>query len=535
MASTDPGITFENQIREFLISVGFSDVPSPRSGREGTFVLGSQEIDAFGRDGDLYVVVDAKTKSSVGRRGRNVRNYLSIINGYRSEVIKNIKARYEREYGFRDVIFVFWTKDIKIDEEHRIRAKELNIALRDDFDLLYYNQAYNMLGNRDIVRNGFLKDLSLQLPDFKPFREGHCINAKAICTKIGAVTLYTLPMQVNYLLKFAYVFRVETNSILGESYQRLLQEKKLKKIKEYIRTDGYFPNNLIVTSEEQLKFTPEEGEKSDASIILGTLYLPDKPCYLEILDGQHRLYGYSSLSDRQNHYIWVTIIECLREVERAKLFVTINKTQTPVPPAILWDLFTTTEPGSIRGKIAAFVYKLNEIGPLKDLISLPRIRSSIAYLSFPNLCITLYTRTNLFSQYGSEESFINIIRSYFEAILSDSVLRKDWERSTKSRGKKGFLCTNNSMSVLLRLLAKVLKKKGLPRNDEIQSWKDSLKEWVIIPLKKYLNENKGEDKEDPYKELRKLTSEKARKDAANKIWEKSPLRSLQPRPRRRAR
>ncbi|MGB9693506.1 MAG: DGQHR domain-containing protein, partial [Fervidobacterium sp.] len=286
-------------------------------------------------------------------------------------MINAVKRSYEARHGFRDIVFVFWTKDLKIDEEDKNRARGLGIALRDNFDLLYYKQALKMLENKDIVRNGFLKDLSLQLSSIRVFSEGHSINAKAIRTRVGAKILYTFPIEVGNLLKFAYVFRVEMNSILGESYQRLLNEKKLRKLREYVERGGYFPNNLIAISETPLEFVPEPGERSDASFTLGELRLPNKPCYLEILDGQHRLYGYSNLQDRQNNCLWVTIVENLDPIARAKLFVTINKTQTPVPPSILWDLYQTTDSQGIRGKISKFVYELNEIDPLKDLISLP--------------------------------------------------------------------------------------------------------------------------------------------------------------------
>jgi len=521
----DEGFKFENEIRQFLRDAGFSDVPPlHQESRREDFNLGGQDIDAFGRDGEFYVVVDAKTRSSFRRRrGRNVRNYLSVINGYKQEVTNDVRRRYEERYGFRDIVFVFWTKDIKIGEEDKRRAKDLQVALRDNFDLSYYNQALKLLGNKDIVRNGFLKDLSLQLPSLRVFSEGHSINAKAIRTKVGSKTLYTFPIEVVDLLKFAYVFRVEMNSILGESYQRLLKEKKIRKIRRYVELGGYFPNNLIVISETPLEFIPEPGERSDASFTLGELRLPNKPCYLEILDGQHRLYCYSNLRGRQSNCLWVTIIENLNSVERAKLFVTINKTQTPVPPSILWDLYQITDPVGIRGKISKFVYELNENGPLKDLISLPRIRSTRAYLSFPNLCSSFASRTNLFSRYGSEDSFMNVIKAFFEAISRDSRLQTDWRRSVKNKGRRGFICTNNSMSVLLRLLAKVLDKTGIPPRERITSWKGKLTEWIINPLAQYLDENRCDDREDPYKELRKLTSEKARKDAADKIWEKSPL------------
>lgn len=526
MSPIDIGISFQNEIRQFLISVGFRDVPPPQwKGSTEQFFLGGQEIDAFGRKGDFYVVVDAKTRTSLAKRGRNVRKHLSVINGYRKEVIEDIKRTYGEKHGYRETIFIFWTKDLKMKGEHKKRAEELKIALRDDFDLQYYNQALNILRNKEIVRNGFLKDISLQLPKLEVFVAGHSINAKAIRTKIATKTLYTFPIEVKNLLKFAYVFRVEMNNILGESYQRLLKERKIIKIRSYLEKEsGYFPNNLIAVSEEELVFTEEEKEKGEhAHFVFGELRLPDKPCYLEILDGQHRLYSYATQSDKQNHVLWVTIVKGLTPVDRTKLFVTINKTQTPVPPSILWDLYQITEPESIRGRTSKFVYKLNEVEPLKDLISLPRVRSSRAYLSFPNFCYSLEARSRLFSRYGSQSRFKNVVKAYLGAISNDPQLRVDWNRSITEKGKKGFICTNNSISVLLRLLAKVLGKTGLPSDERVHSWKSNMNNWVITPLKEYLAENSVKDKTDPYRELRKLTSEKARKDAANEVWQKSPL------------
>jgi len=520
LSAEDLGTFFQDQIRQFLIDVGFEDVPPPGD----RFLLGGQEIDAFGRDHDFYVVIDAKTRTTLTRRGRNARQHLSVINGYKGEVLEEIKRLYGAVHGYRDAVFIFWTMGVRIDKENQERARELGIALRDSFDLEYYGQAFGILKNKEVLRNSFLKDIKLQLPELSAFSEGHSINAKAVRIRVGAKTLYTFPVQVGHLLKFAYVFRVEMNSILGESYQRLLKEKKVNKIRDYLGMGGYFPNNLIAVSEEALEFTPEEAEADEhAPFTLGELCLPNKPCYLEIIDGQHRLYGYSNQLDKQDHCLWVTIVEGLTPVDRAKLFVTINKTQTPVPADILWDLFEISEPDSIRGRISKFVYELNELDPLRDLISLPRVRSSTAYLSFSNFCSTLHTRSNLFSQYGSEDGFKNVVRAYFEAISSDTELKQDWDRSILEKGKKGFVCTNNSISVLLRLLAKVLRKTELPTSDKIQSWKVHLVQWVIIPLKHYLYENAVEDATDPYQELRKLTSEGARKDAANAVWEESPL------------
>lgn len=520
--SVSPGIHFQNDIRRFLANVGFAEVPRPGD----QLILGGQEIDAFGRHKGFFVVVDAKTKLSLAsrQRSRNVRSYLSIINGYKNEVIEDIKEKYEELHGYSGTVFVFWTKNLRIKRKHKERAGKFRIALRDGFDLKYYEEAHRILANKDIITNCFLKDLLLQLPGLPIFTEKLSINAKAIKTTFGAKTLYMFPIEVEDLLKFAYVFRVELNSILGESYQRLLKEKKVRNIGTYLREGGYFPNNLIAISEEQLEFTPEEGEKPDALFIHGELQLPNKPCYLEILDGQHRLYGYSSLSDIQDHCLWVTIVEGLSPVDKAKLFVKINKTQTPVPSDILWDLYQITEPTSIRGKISKFVYELNEKHPLQDLISLPRVRSLRAYLSFSNFCYSLGTRSRLFSQFGHESSFMNTITAYLAEIKKDPKIRVDWNRSVKHQGKKGFILTNNSISVILRLLTKVLRRTKIPSNERIESWRSQLDDWVVPPIRTYLQDNEGNDRSDPYQSMRRdLTSEGARKYAAQAIWERSPL------------
>jgi len=526
MPELDPGLVFENEIRRFLTTAGFAEVPPCHQiGAPARFSLGRQEIDAFGIFDSFYVVVDAKTKQSLQHRGSNVQNYLSIINGYKEAVTAAARHQYEDQHGYRGIVFVFWTKDVKVERQHQSYANQIRVALRDAFDLYYYAEAHRILQNADIVRNSFLKDLSLQLPGLQAFSEGTPLNPIAIKTVVGSKTLYTFPIEVGNLLKLSYVFRIETNNILGQSYQRLLKEKKLRNMRAFVGNEnGYFPNNLIAVSEEPLQFTPDPNIAATASFIPGRLHLPDKPCYLEILDGQHRLYCYSNLSTRHNNCLWLTIVEGLEARDKAKLFVKINKTQTPVPAFLLWDLFRFADPGTVNARISNFVYELNELEPLKDLILLPRIRSSHGYLSFPNLCSCLATRTNLFTRYGSSRILKEVIAAYFAAFAEASELQADWNRSVENKGKKGFVCTNNSMSLLLRLLSNVLRRTGLPsNNDMIQRWQERLHEWVVVPFHTFLNENRVRDPNDPYKNLRKLTSEKARKDAANSVWRNSPL------------
>lgn len=513
---TRGGILFQDRIREFLDLIGFADVPRWGESRE-VFFLGGQEIDAFARLDDLYLVVDARTATSLRGRGRGVSPQLRLINGYKEQVIQDIRAGYQLSHGYRDCLFIFWTKGKKILDRHQNLAARLEIALRDSFDLDYYTQAYEILQNEEMVRNSFLKDISLQLRR-DVFREGAAIEVEAIRTRIGNKKLHTFLLDVRHLLKFAYVFRVETNNILA-SYQRLLKRRKIERIRDYLRRSGFFANNILVATDESMDL---EREDQSRSILTGTLRVPDKPAYLEILDGQHRLLAYSNQTDLMNNNLCVTAISNLDPTERANLFVVVNREQTKVPAYLLWDLYTIIEPNGLRGKISAFVKGLNESGSFKDLIKLPRVRSPTAYLSFTNLCSSFYRRTNLYRRYGIQDSFSNVVKSYFRVIRSDRVLGEDWSRSVNSKGRNGFMCTNNALSIQIYLLSKILRacEPEFPQNEEIDLWRRELRTQIVRPFREYLNGHRDPAKpEDPYGALRKMTSnEGARGEVTDLIF-----------------
>ena len=512
------GLEFEDEIRKFLSSVGFEDVPAWGRNRQKLY-LGDQEIDAFGRFGDLYVVVDAKTKTSLKHLGRDVKKQLTLIKGYREAVIKDILTKFGKQKGYRMTLFIFWTKDMRIDEANQKFALDNNIALRDHFDLNCYKQAYKILELKEIVRNNFLKDIELQLnlPDI--FQEGPSINVDAIRTQVSGKKLYTFLLDVQNFLKFAYVFRIETSNILA-SYQRLLKRSKMRKIHGYLQeSGGYFPNNVIVTTTEDIGLTKEDPSKF---VLHGTLKLPNKPAYIEIIDGQHRLYGYAKIPNKSKHHIPVTVIKDLSDKEKANLFIIINKNQTPVPSYLLWDLYSYVDPESVRGQISTFVKDMNKEPPFRNLVKLPRTRSTRAYLSFASICFVL--NDGIFKKFGSEENFDQAVRSFFGAIRKGPLLGDDWTRSIDRKGRRGFLGTNVGISVQFKLLNKVLEKTGVPDNDEIKEWKKGLKKWIVKPLKKYLEKNKSDQEDDPYGSLRATnTSEGARRRTAEEIFKLSPL------------
>lgn len=115
--------------------------------------------------------------------------------------------------------------------------------------------------------------------------------------------------------------------------QRELNEKRQKEIRQYISSfDASFPNSFIISikSDDLLEQTPTK------------LRIRDDEKVASIIDGQHRLSGFSELN-QDNFDLIVAIFVDLPVEDQAMLFATINLKQTKVNPSLVFDLFEETK------------------------------------------------------------------------------------------------------------------------------------------------------------------------------------------------
>lgn len=111
------------------------------------------------------------------------------------------------------------------------------------------------------------------------------------------------------------------------TYQRLVKKNRLKSIGEFISAGGFFPTNILINFETRVRFEKKENNEG-TDVQFGDLYLPDRYKSAWIVDGQHRLYGYSVIDQRfSRQNIAVIAFEGLKREEEANLFVTINHEQ----------------------------------------------------------------------------------------------------------------------------------------------------------------------------------------------------------------
>ncbi|MBU7437006.1 DGQHR domain-containing protein [Paraburkholderia fungorum] len=109
-------------------------------------------------------------------------------------------------------------------------------------------------------------------------------------------------------------------------FQRVLNERRAKDIADYIDSDlGTIPSSIVLSAQDAADFKLVSRGK-----IASFLYTPHS---FLILDGQHRVYGYSLARTRLR--VPVVVYEGLKPEEEARLFIDINTKQKPVPRELL--------------------------------------------------------------------------------------------------------------------------------------------------------------------------------------------------------
>jgi DGQHR domain-containing protein len=338
------------------------------------------------------------------------------------------------------------------------------------------------------------------------------------------------------------LLRPSSGPLSESGYQRDLIPKKLKDLNHFLATGNYFANNLVVcfgNNEQSLSFTNSDGKIVDVPDqgATGKLRIPKEYCSAELIDGQHRLYGYLDFTGnpdiaaqldarKRDDRINVIAIEDPGEEERPLLFVDINCNQTRVSMRNIWALMGTIRPTSQMGYIANLVRALNGTGPLRGKIHIPgKNASADRVINIANLgkgikdrqLVTISAkkdklhwnffdasrRATAYPEHPSKK-VIKDFNTFFSAVKLSAPA--DWKMQ-----KDGFILTNNGLNVLLRVLAKLKRQfyeLGIPYAPS------TVRGALGREVGRFI-EHRG------VRHLRGLTSsEDGRGKAANALWER---------------
>ena len=266
------GFTHMNRDRYFEMSYDFRD---PNI---------TQQIDVFAADEETVLIVECKASETIkdGVFKKNIEAFHGQMDGLRRETQKRFpKAK---------VKFIWATHNYILSPADQAKLREWDIAHFSDAVVSYYYELakhlgvcarYQLLGS--LFANQEIRNMDDKIP--------------AIQGEMGGHKYYSFSIEPERLLKIGYVLhRNEANKNMMPTYQRIIKKKRLTEVQKFINAGGYFPNSLIIsidTAGKGVQFDISSTKVDGALSRLGVLHLPKKYRSAYIIDGQHRLYGYS--------------------------------------------------------------------------------------------------------------------------------------------------------------------------------------------------------------------------------------------------
>lgn len=143
----------------------------------------------------------------------------------------------------------------------------------------------------------------------------------------GKRSFHTLTMPSDVLARTCVVTTRREDPKQG--FQRELDEKRAQEIADYIDKGlGTIPNSIVLSAQSAAELK-----------IIGrgkTLEFADRPGAFLILDGQHRVFGFSKAKTQLR--VPVVVYNGLSRTDETRLFIDINTKQRPVPPQLLLDI-----------------------------------------------------------------------------------------------------------------------------------------------------------------------------------------------------
>jgi DGQHR domain-containing protein len=331
------GMLLEDRVWTLLYRMKFNFL-SGRGGAQLQINTGEDspktQIDVVAVDDEVAIAIECKSAEKPAKRPQ-FQNELGKHSLIRDRFTTAARKLFEPQ-SKRLIVLAMFTSNILLSDNDRARAREANVLLLDEKDLLYYETLIAHLG--PAARYQLLAEIlpGKTVPNLE-------IKVPAIRIKMGGANCYTFSISPEYLLKISYVsHRAKGKASDVSTYQRMLSKGRLNKIRQYIDDDGIFPTNIVLNLEKSKLEFQRSSQEEDASTdhgIAGWLDIRATYKCAWIIDGQHRLFAYSGHPKAAKSRVAVLAFEGLPASEQARLFIDINAKQKSVRQSLLQELF----------------------------------------------------------------------------------------------------------------------------------------------------------------------------------------------------
>lgn len=463
----------ENRFWMLLFKLGY---PEQNAGRNFQVLIQrknanplTKQIDVFGKDDETIIVAECKACDKV-TKNRSLQKDIEEFANLKGPIAQSLQNHYGK--GFKPkIIWIFVTENIIWSKPDRDRADGQNIRIITERDLRYYTQIAEHLGKA--ARYQFLAEFlrDQEIPELRGRR------VPAIRGKLGGEKFYAFVTRPRDLLKISFVNHRSLNDPDGApTYQRLVNKSRIREISKFIKAGGFFPTNILINFTRNIRFDKITTDEP-AGVTFGTLFFPDRYRSAWVIDGQHRLYGFSPLDDSfLDANIIVVAFEKMDKTKEADLFVTINHEQKSVPKHLLDDLegelkWGSDIPSERIGAIASrvinslnldagcpFHNRITQQGippTNKTCLTIPALKDALRRSGLLGTTIQNNKNYEIGALCGSTdtetlEKTWSALTIYFEHIRDANL--NQWEK-----GREGFLCTNVAVQAYIMLLGSLIR------------------------------------------------------------------------------
>ncbi len=455
-AEKDKGAALNERVWKLFERAGFETKPSSNDPFEESVELSPRQtrtVDLSAVDKKLGVKIIGWNKAR-----RELKESLTVhIHDYK-ELQKKATAN--------SVLFVSTGKEVS--PTHKRYAEEQGMRVWGEEELRYYEAVVDAIGI--YAKYEMIHSFGIETQEEKSIHPVFALRFHQPHSNSETnLFLFTIPPEK--LLRTCVIFRRAQGS--GDTYQRMVRKDRLQRFKKFItQPNEILPPNIIVNFTERanwrpLKISPtyENGQPivlaRAKDCELGVLSIPMKYASLELIDGQHRLYGFvgTEPATKENFNLVVLGLECLPFDKRRGTFVAINDNSRRVDPNLVAFLkYTDVEtecqkdPELMAIKI---VVELNKSDPFKKrirLLDIGKQRVTLKGFSGYDLKSVIGPRGLLRKFYPENQStkYISALRMYFGVLKS--LFEEEWKAP-----EKYIIFRNKGISAFLKLLKSILK------------------------------------------------------------------------------
>ena len=442
----------------------------------------SQQIDVLAISESLAFICEVTTQETISEKLEDMIGWKKKLED--NDIENHIHMDPHIVFGDKEIIWLLFSKN-DVTETMRTRARGYGIRILIGDDVSYMEQVIKSYGNkRSLAFVPFLSNVlniqvnvgsDVEVPAIRYIHENDTYSFSFIC-------------HPDFLLDRCTVIHRRSERKMDKSYQRFVDTTKIGKVTRFVQNNPQFANNIILSSlsmeahADNFKKTSDQPEVSLTGNTsnppeLGILKLPNFFGDMSVIDGQHRLFGYSGSGKEKTHYVNCLLFDkSLQRKDQQMLFKNINENQKALTSNHIWELNEDTlESGHKKQVISKFFNQfLNEedlnfalFGKVKMGNTIHRRGKGEIKLSYTNIGSTMSTYVkegrqdpalfqyllNLFhSAPDQEQQFFKIselLNGYFKVLKNNC--EDDWNVNSQ-----GIIFTGSTFQALMWIFREIL-------------------------------------------------------------------------------